>query len=108
CSSDLGERLQQHQAKSVGPARKNENVGRRIDLGQRLALQRAEEYYIGIFLLHREARRGVADDHLGSLQIELKNRLEILFPRDPADADENRLRLAQIDGARTEQRGVDT
>ena len=102
-----GERLQQNQAEGVGLARKHEDVGGGIDLRQGLALQRPEKHGVRIFARQRRARRPVADDHLGAGQIEIEKRLEILFDRDAADAEEHRTRQAEIDGARTKQAGVD-
>ena len=56
------QRLEQHEAKGVGPTREHEDVGRRIDLRQFLALPGAEEHRIRIFPLQRHPRRTIADD----------------------------------------------
>ena len=47
------QRLQQHQAERVGPARKHEHVGGGIDFGQRLAVAAAEKHRIGKLPLQR-------------------------------------------------------
>ena len=86
---------------------KHENIGGRIDLGQFLAVPRAEKHGVRIFPLQRRARRPVADDQLGAGQIEVEKRLEILFDRDAADAEEHRRRQAEVDAARMKQRGID-
>ena len=99
-----GQRLEQHQAEGVGLAREHEDVGGRIDLGQFLAVPRAEEHRLRIFPLQRRARRPVADDQLGAGQIEIEERLEILLDRDAADAEKHRRRQAEVDLARMEQR----
>ena len=105
--SAAGERLEQHQAKGVGLAREHEDVGGRIDLRQFLAMPGAQKHRIRIFPLQRRAGRAIADDELGAGQIEIEERLEILFDRDAADAEEHRLRQAEVGGARMKQRGVD-
>ena len=80
-----GEGLQQHEAERVGPAREHEDVGRRIDLRQCLALPGAEEHRMRIFPLQRDARRAVADDELGARQIEVEKGLEVFLDGDAAD-----------------------
>ena len=97
------QRLQQHQAEGVGPARKHEDVGGGIDLRQFLALPRAEKYRLRIFPLQRRARRPVADDQLGAGQIEIEKRFEVLLHRDAADTEKDRPRQAEVDGARMKQ-----
>ena len=101
------QRFQHHQSKCVGPARKHEHVGRGIGLRQFLALARAKKHRLRIFPGQRRPRRSVADDQLGAGQIELQERLKILFDRDPADADKNRARQAEVHVARMKQFCID-
>ena len=95
------QRLQQHQAEGVGAAREHEHVGGGVDLGQRLALARAEKHRVGIGLRELSARRPIADHELGAGQIELEKRLEI-FPPPPARRSG---RSAAADRARARERG---
>ena len=101
------QRLQQYQAESVGLARKHEHVGGGIGFRQGFALPRAKEHRLRIFCGERRARRPITDDHLGAGQIEIEKSLQILFDRDPADADEDRARQAEIGGARVKMPGID-
>ena len=90
------QRLQQHQAEGVGPAREHEDVGGGVGLRQCLALPRAEKHRLRIFSRQRRPRRPVADDEFGAGQIELEKRLEILFHRDAADAEKDRPRQTEV------------
>ncbi|MGY4334449.1 hypothetical protein ACVWWG_008866 [Bradyrhizobium sp. LB7.2] len=101
------ERFEEDQAKRVGLARKHEDVGGRVNVRQFLAVFFAEEDRVRIGLLQRDTPRTVADDHLGAGQIEVKECLEVLLHRDPADREEHRCRQTEIDRARMEQMGVD-
>ena len=56
-------------------AREHEDIRRRIDLGQCLAMPRAEKHRIRKPPLQRRARRAVADDDLAAGQIECRGRL---------------------------------
>src|SRR6266702_7697087 len=79
------ERFQQDQAERVGLAGKHEDVGRRIDVRQFLAVLFPQKDRVRIGLLQRDARRAITDDHLGAGPVEVEEGLEILLHRDPAD-----------------------
>src|SRR4029077_10245364 len=98
-----GQRLQQDETKGVGLAREYENIGRRIDFRQFLAVPRTEKNRIRKFPLQRRTGRTVADHELGAGQIEFQEGLEILFDRNSPDAEEYRRRQTQVDGAPMEQ-----
>jgi hypothetical protein len=103
-----GQRLQQHQAERIGHARENEHVGHRIDVGQRLAEQFAEENRTGKVPLQRRALRPVADDDLRAGKIECEKGAEILFHRQTPDGQKNGTRIGFRPRLRPEQRRIDT
>ena len=76
---------------------------RGVDLRELLAVPRAEKLRVRIFSRQRNARRPVADHQLAAGQIEVEKGLDILFDRDPADAEKDRLRQTEIAVARLEQ-----
>ena len=93
-----GERLEEHDAEGVGPAREDEDVGAGIGLGQRLAGPHAEEVGLRVRRLERRQRRPVADHHLAAGQVEGEEGADVLLDRDPADEEE--------DGARQVERAT--
>src|SRR5690606_30350851 len=79
------QRLEHHEAEGVGPARKHEQVGGGIVAGEFLATLRSREDRLGIGRLEPGAIRAVADDDLGTREIEAEEILHRLLRRDPAD-----------------------
>ena len=87
---------------------KNEHVGARVNLRQRLAAPFAEEMGVRIAARERGARGPVADDDGRARKIEAEQRLEVLFDRDPADTKKNWPRqVERLLAARMEQGVID-
>jgi hypothetical protein len=87
-----GHGLEQDEAERVGPAGKDERVGRGVGLGERLAEPGAEEHRLGVRLCRVRDSRPVADHQLRPRQIEAEERHDVLLDRDPADVEEDRAR----------------
>ena len=71
-------------------------------------MSRAEEMGVRKAALERRARRTVADDDGRARKVESEQSLEVLFDRDPADAEKDRPRQVERPlGARPEQGVID-
>ena len=89
------QRFDEHDPECVGARGEDEHVGARIDVGQRFALLCAEKMRVRIAALKMAARRSVADDDSRARQVEIEQRLEVLFHRDPTDRQEDRPRQVE-------------
>src|ERR1700743_3186801 len=97
----------QHDAKSIGAARKDENVGACIDLRKRLSRARAKEMRLGISALQAWARRAVAYNDGRARQVEIEHSRQVLFDGETADIKENRSRQIEgLDRARIVERVI--
>src|SRR5208283_2216751 len=93
------QRLELHDAESVGLAWKHEDVRRGKIAGERLVLQLAEEHGLGVTLFELIELRTAADDELRSRQVEREKGVEVLLHRHPPDRDEQRTRQIERNGA---------
>src|SRR5690606_2228473 len=80
-----GEGLDHHEAERVRPARKDEAIGRRVASRKFLAEKRAREMRVRIAPAEMFEAGAVADHHFRTGKIEIEERFDILFHRDPSD-----------------------
>src|SRR6516225_8867742 len=98
-----GERLELHDAESVGQTWKNEDIGCSKVRGENAVVELAEKLGARKPALEFGLLRPSADDDFGARQIEREKCRQVLLDRHPAHRHENRSREVEIDGTiRTE------
>jgi hypothetical protein len=94
-----GERFQQNETEGFGPARQDEDIGRRIVSNQRFALLATGKAYLRITTHHCRQQMPVADHQLGARQIKIEEGRQRFFRSHPSDVEEYRPRQIESGSA---------